>query len=82
MTQATLGKGVHHFTVRLPGEIVRAARLSDGERVQIVAEAGEILLSHVRSLDTMARPVRYAGAAMVASVAQLVRSRTDSLITI
>jgi mRNA interferase MazF len=44
--------------------------------------AGEILTSHVRSIDTLARPVRYAGAAVPAQVAQLVRDRLHSFITI
>jgi mRNA interferase MazF len=43
---------------------------------------GEILLSHIRSIDTQARPVRYAGAAVPASVAQLVRAKLNALITI
>jgi mRNA interferase MazF len=44
--------------------------------------AGEILTSHVRSIDTLARPVRYAGAAVPAQVAQLVRAKLHSFITI
>jgi mRNA interferase MazF len=44
--------------------------------------AGEILTSHVRSIDTLARPVRYAGAAVSAEVGQLVRERLLSFLTI
>jgi mRNA interferase MazF len=44
--------------------------------------AGEILLSHIRSIDTQARPVRYAGAAVPVAVAQLVRAKLNALITI
>jgi len=44
--------------------------------------AGEILASHVRSIDTLARPVRFAGAAVPAQVAQLVRDKLLSFITI
>ena len=44
--------------------------------------AGEILTSHVRSIDTLARPVRYAGAAVPADVARQVRARIDSFITL
>jgi mRNA interferase MazF len=44
--------------------------------------AGEILTSHVRSIDTLARPVRYAGAAVPARVAHLVRARLRSFIAI
>ena len=44
--------------------------------------AGEILTSHIRSIDTQARPVRYAGVAVSADVAQLVRAKLDTFITI
>jgi mRNA interferase MazF len=44
--------------------------------------AGEILVSHVRSIDTQARPIRYAGAAVPPETAQLVRAKLDSFITI
>jgi len=44
--------------------------------------AGEILASHVRSIDTLARPVRYAGGAVPATIARLVRSRLAAIIAI
>jgi mRNA interferase MazF len=44
--------------------------------------AGEILTSHIRSIDTLARPVRYAGAAVPAEVAREVRGRLVSFVTI
>ena len=44
--------------------------------------AGEILTSHIRSVDTQARPVRYAGAAMAAETALLVRAKLDTAIAI
>ncbi len=44
--------------------------------------AGEILLSHIRSIDTLARPVRYVGAAVPAATAALVRGRLGALISI
>ncbi len=44
--------------------------------------AGEILLSHIRSIDTEARPVRYAGAAIPAETARDVRAKLDALIAI
>ena len=44
--------------------------------------AGEILLSHIRSIDTAARPIRYAGARLPAELAQLVRAKLNSFITI
>src|SRR5580698_10262390 len=36
--------------------------------------AGEVLISHIRSIDVRARPIRYAGAAVSAEVARLVRA--------
>ena len=44
--------------------------------------AGEILTSHVRSIDTLARPVRYAGACVPPETARSVRARLQSFITI
>jgi mRNA interferase MazF len=44
--------------------------------------AGEILVSHIRSIDTQARPVRYAGASLPTAVAQLVRAKLNTFITI
>jgi mRNA interferase MazF len=44
--------------------------------------AGEILVSHIRSIDTEARPVRFAGAAVPADTAALVKARLDALIAI
>lgn len=44
--------------------------------------SGEILLSHVRSIDTQARPVRYAGTTVPAETARLVRVKLDAFITI
>ena len=44
--------------------------------------AGEILTSHVRSIDTQARPMRFAGAAIPPDIAQLVRAKLDTFITI
>jgi mRNA interferase MazF len=43
---------------------------------------GEILTSHIRSIDTEARPVRYAGVAVSSEVARLVRAKLDTFITI
>jgi mRNA interferase MazF len=44
--------------------------------------AGEILTSHIRSIDTTARSIRYAGAVVPAEVAQLVRAKLNTFITI
>ena len=43
---------------------------------------GEILTSHIRSIDTQAQPVRYAGAAVGSDVAQLVRAKLNTFVTI
>ena len=43
---------------------------------------GEILVSHIRSIDTQARPVRYAGAGISPEIAQLVRAKLNGFITI
>ena len=43
---------------------------------------GEILTSHIRSIDTQARPVRYAAVAVSAAVAELVRAKFNTFITI
>jgi mRNA interferase MazF len=44
--------------------------------------SGEILTGHIRSIDLMARPVRYAGGAISAATAQLVRAKLSSFVTI
>jgi len=44
MAQATVGKWGNNLAVRLPGEVVRAARLHDGERVEIEAQEGAIVI--------------------------------------
>ena len=43
---------------------------------------GEILLSHIRSIDMLARPVRYAGAKIDAKTASAVREKLGALIAI
>jgi mRNA interferase MazF len=43
--------------------------------------AGEILTSHIR-IDTQARPIHYAGAAVPPETAQLVRAKLNAFITI
>jgi len=44
--------------------------------------AGEILTSHIRSIDTQARPIRYAGVAVSHEIARLVRAKLDTFIMI
>jgi mRNA interferase MazF len=44
--------------------------------------AGEILTSHIRSIDTLARPIRYAGAAIPRTLAAEVRAKLGAIITV
>ena len=44
--------------------------------------SGEILTSNIRSVDTEARPVRYAGASVAPETAQLVRAKLNACIDI
>jgi len=44
--------------------------------------SGEILTSHVRSIDTLARPIRCAGASVGQAVAHEVRAKLNSFVTI
>ena len=44
--------------------------------------SGEILTSHVRSIDTLARPVTYAGGAIPAATADELRAKLAAVITI
>jgi len=44
MVQVTVGKWGNNLTVRLPGEIVQAARLRDGERVEVEAHDGDVII--------------------------------------
>jgi mRNA interferase MazF len=42
--------------------------------------SGEILTSHVRSIDTLARPISYAGATVPAEILHEVRMKLAALI--
>ncbi len=44
MPQATVGKWGKNLAVRFPGEIAKAAGLSDGERVEIQTLDGDIVI--------------------------------------
>jgi mRNA interferase MazF len=44
--------------------------------------AGEILTSHIRSIDTLARPVVYSGASITPALADEVRAKLAAFITI
>ncbi len=49
-----------------------------GETMRFV---GEILLSHIRSIDTLALPVRFAGGVVPAVVASLVRAKRGAIVS-
>jgi antitoxin component of MazEF toxin-antitoxin module len=58
MARAMVGKWGNNLAIRLPGEIVRAARLRDGERIEIEAQSDSIVirrLDPVVTLDDMFR---------------------------
>ena len=44
MSQITVGRWGKNLAVRLPGEIVRATGMSDGERVEIEMRDGDIVI--------------------------------------
>lgn len=51
-----------------------------GVREPALPVSGEILTSHVRSIDTLARPISYAGAGVPAATLDEVRSKLAALI--
>jgi antitoxin MazE len=44
VSQVIVGKWGKNLAIRLPGEIVKAARLSNGERLEIETHNGEIVI--------------------------------------
>ena len=48
MAQVTVGRWGNNLAVRLPGEIVDAIKLRDGERVEIDAQDGEVAIRRAR----------------------------------
>jgi mRNA interferase MazF len=44
--------------------------------------AGEVLISHIRSIDTLARHIEYAGATIEPSLANEVRAKLGAFLTI
>ena len=44
MTHVVVGRWGKNLAVRLPGEVAKAARLSEGERVEIETRGSEIVL--------------------------------------
>jgi len=44
MPSATLGKWGNSLAVRIPGEVAEAARLAEGDAVEIEARAGAVII--------------------------------------
>ncbi len=44
MPEVTVGRWGKNLAVRFPGEVAKAARLSEGDRVEIVALDGDIVI--------------------------------------
>jgi len=53
VAQALVGKWGNSLAVRLPGEIVRAARLRDGERIEIEAQSDTIIIRRLEPVITL-----------------------------
>jgi antitoxin MazE len=53
VSQVTVGKWGKNLAIRLPGEIVRAAGLSSGERLDIETHDGEIVIRRAVSHFTL-----------------------------
>ena len=49
MAQATVGRWGKNLAIRFPLEIAKAARLSDGERVEIEARDGDIVIHRLNA---------------------------------
>ncbi len=54
MAQVLVGKWGNNLAVRLPGEIVDAIRLRDGERVDIVCQDDEVVIRRTEKPVTLA----------------------------
>jgi antitoxin component of MazEF toxin-antitoxin module len=73
MARATVGRWGKNLAVRVPGDIAKAVRLSDGEHVEIEHRDGDIL---IRRPDAKARDRRRAAKAAREIIAE---SRNHSL---
>lgn len=54
MLQVTIGKWGRNLAVRFPGEIVKAAGINDGERVEIETRDGDIVIRRTVPQFTLA----------------------------
>jgi antitoxin MazE len=55
MSQTTVGKWGRDLAIRLPSDIVTATRLSNGERVEIEARDGDIVIRRAAPAITLER---------------------------
>ncbi len=69
MSRAVVGKWGKNFAIRMPAELVKATGLSDGERVEIEAREGDILI-HRASARALALLDAQAAAEEIASEAK------------
>ena len=53
MGQVTVGKWGNNLAVRLPGEVVQAISLNDGERVDVTSVDGDIVIRRVQPRVTL-----------------------------
>ena len=53
MVQVTIGRWGNNLAVRLPGEIVDGLNLRDGERVDVHAQDGEVVIRRATSRITL-----------------------------
>lgn len=91
--QAPVSRCGNGLDVRLAKELAAGAGISKGGRVEMTLDAdglrlrverpvcrpGEILCSHVRSIDTLARPVRALGAPLPVSTLAGMRAKLAAL---
>lgn len=54
MVQVTIGRWGNNLALRLPGEIVEAIKLRDGERVEVKAQAGEVVIQRAVPQNSLA----------------------------
>jgi antitoxin component of MazEF toxin-antitoxin module len=54
MSQVTIGRWGKNLAIRFPGEIAKAAGLSDGERVEIETHDGDIVIRRAAPHFTLA----------------------------
>jgi antitoxin MazE len=77
MSQVVVGKWGKNLAVRLPRDVVRASGLADGERVQVEARDGDII---IRRTDAHAQADAAAAAEEIIAEAQNHRLNDKSIL--